>query len=166
MKHLQISNNKQLAILLDPDKAEMYSELFLKKINKSKVSLVFIGGSHILHDVLDGFVKHIKSFVNKPIILFPGSSDQITEQADAILFLALLSGRNSEYLIGQHVKAAMSLKKSSLDVIPTGYILIDGGVKTSVEYISNTQPIPADKTPPFAWHFYIYRPRGEYLEYS
>lgn len=145
MKNLGISNNKQLAILLDPDKKEMYSDVFFQKINKSKVSLVLVGGSHILHNVLEGFLKHIKCFISKPIILFPGSSDQISEKADAILFLSLLSGRNSEFLIGQQVKAAMTLKKSNLDIIPTGYILIDGGVKTSVEYISNTQPIPADK---------------------
>jgi phosphoglycerol geranylgeranyltransferase len=145
MKHLGISNNKQLALLLDPDKKDMYSDAFFKKINTSKISLVFVGGSHILHNVLETFVKYIKQFVSKPIILFPGSSDQITSEADGILFLSLLSGRNPEYLIGQQVKAAMTLKRSKLDVIPTGYILIDGGVKSSVEYISNTQPIPADK---------------------
>jgi len=141
-----LSKQKQLAILIDPDKhSDSQLQEMAKKIEKSAASLIFLGSS--LHaKAYDETVSLLKKYTQKPIILFPGNSLQITNKADAILNLSLISGRNPEFLIGEHVRSAMLLKKANLEIIPTGYMLIDGGNKSSVAYMSNTQVIPSSKT--------------------
>ena len=133
---------KLLAILLDPDKISLatLSET-LAKLNSSAVDYIFVGGSTVEKGVTDELVYLLKKQTTIPVILFPGHYSQITSHADAILFLSLISGRNPEYLINQQVKAVPMIKRSGLEVIPTGYILIDGGKQSSVQKISNTEPI-------------------------
>ena len=137
---------KMFAVLLDPDKTERAK---LKKLVssavKAGVDYFFVGGSLMMNDGLDMTLEIIRRDSDIPSILFPGSSLQINDKADAIFFLSLISGRNPELLIGQQVMGAPILKKSKLEIIPTGYILVNGGVPTAVSYISNTTPIPADK---------------------
>lgn len=139
--------HKLLAILLDPDKLEVDSiKTLVSKINTSPATHIFVGGSIVANHQTEIIVKEIKKHTTLPLILFPGDSNQITNAADGILFLSLLSGRNPEFLIDQHVKAAPLLQKSNLEVIPTGYILINGGVETAVQNVSNTKPIERDNT--------------------
>ncbi len=139
------SKTPQIAVLIDPDKNSGENlELFVRKVEKSRVDYIFVGGSLIFSDI-DKCISVIKENTSKPVIIFPGSHTHISEKADAILLLSLLSGRNPEYLIGNHVLAAPRLYKSNLEIISTAYILINGGSSTSVEYISNTRPIPHDK---------------------
>jgi len=135
-----------LALLIDPDKVGSQQSLIqtVEKIENSRIDFIFIGGS-IVSQKVDSIITTIKSNSKIPVVLFPGSFMQISEKADGILFLSLLSGRNPDYLIGNHVIASQFLKQSGIEIIPTGYLLIDGGSCTSVEYISNTKPIPADK---------------------
>ena len=145
LKHIKASKEKGeklLAILLDPDKLTI-DEIpnTIIKINQNKVDFIFVGGSTVSEGITDKFVKEIKEFTQIPIVLFPGDFEQVTDHADALLFLSLLSGRNAEYLIGQQIKSVEKIQKSSLEIISTGYILIDGGVKTSVEKVSKTTPI-------------------------
>ena len=104
-----------------------------------------MGGSLITDYVMGDVIAKIKSYTNIPVVLFPGNSLHIDSQADAILLLSLISGRNPEFLIGQHVISAPVLRKSGLEILPTGYMLIDSGRQTTVSYISNTNPIPHDK---------------------
>lgn len=137
---------KRLAILLDPDKlppAQLERTVALAA--SCGVHYLFVGGSLIVNDRLDTLLSDIRSRCNIPLVLFPGNSFQLSYRADALLFLSLISGRNPELLIGQHVIAAPFLKISPLEIIPTGYMLIDGGVPTAVQYMSNTLPIPAGK---------------------
>jgi len=112
---------------------------------RSEVDFFFVGGSLIVNDVLDDCLLEIKKRCDIPIILFPGDSYQLSYRADGILFLSLISGRNAELLIGKHVITAPYLKVSPLEILSCGYMLIDGGVPTTVSYMSNTQPIPHDK---------------------
>ncbi|MBA2745751.1 MAG: geranylgeranylglyceryl/heptaprenylglyceryl phosphate synthase, partial [Flavisolibacter sp.] len=111
----------------------------------SGVDLFFVGGSLVISDQLDVCIKAIKALSSIPVVLFPGSPSQISREADALLYLSLISGRNPELLIGQHVISAPFVKKSGLEIIPTGYMVIDGGAATTVSYISNATPIPSDK---------------------
>jgi putative glycerol-1-phosphate prenyltransferase len=139
-------SKKAFAVLIDPDKIDETS--LLKTIDlavQAKVDYFFVGGSLVVTDSLDHIVAVIKKQCNIPVILFPGSPDQITPKADALLYLSLISGRNPELLIGQHVISAPFVKQSGLEIIPVGYMLIDGGSPTTVSYISNTNPIPANK---------------------
>lgn len=137
---------KQFVILIDPDKMDSVDlESTLLLAQEAKVDYIFVGGSLIVNDMLDYCVQTIKQKTNIPVILFPGNAFQLSYQADALLFLSLISGRNPDLLIGQHVISAPYLKSSNLEIIPTGYMLIDGGVPTTVTYISNTTPIPANK---------------------
>lgn len=131
-----------LAILLDPDKIvwESLPELILK-INQSPATHVFIGGSLVGNSILDTLIQQIKKDCTLPVVLFPGDASQISNHADGILFLSLLSGRNPDYLIGYQVKAAPILKKMQLEIIPTGYILIESGSQTAVERVSQTKPL-------------------------
>lgn len=131
-----------LAVLIDPEKIELagLSEL-VEQIHETEVTHILVGGSTDKFNATEKLVKAIKGLSNLPVILFPGSFDQITESADALLFLSLISGRNPEYLIEQQVQGAAVLKNSSLEIIPTGYILINGGTDTAVAEISNTEPI-------------------------
>ncbi|MBN2612060.1 MAG: geranylgeranylglyceryl/heptaprenylglyceryl phosphate synthase [Bacteroidales bacterium] len=137
---------KKFVLLIDPDK---HDEASLKNlaglIRASAVDFIFIGGS-LVSGRLDKTVVKLKELTQIPVLLFPGNLLQLTDKADAILLLSLISGRNPDYLIGNHVLAAPFLKKSNLEVIPTGYILVSGENQSSVEYISNTKPIPPDKT--------------------
>src|SRR5882762_645023 len=142
-----LQGKKSIAVLVDPDKAEDPSKLkqLIHLANENCIDFFFVGGSLITTPNLTEVVRTIKEDVNIPVVLFPGSSLQIDPAADAILFLSLISGRNPDLLIGQHVQAAPILKNSRMEVIPTGYILINSGKMTSVAYISNTTPIPEDK---------------------
>jgi phosphoglycerol geranylgeranyltransferase len=145
LRHSQ--RRKSVAVLIDPDKADDPSRL-LNLINlatENCVDFFFVGGSIVTTGNLSEVVRTIKESVNIPVVLFPGSTLQIDPSADAILFLSLISGRNPDLLIGQHVQAAPILKNSRMEVLPTGYILVNSGKTTSVAYISNTTPIPEDK---------------------
>lgn len=137
---------KKFVVLIDPDKVRLGKmDRVLKLAVDAKVDYFFIGGSLIVNDMLDEVIKSIKSNCNIPTILFPGNSFQLSYRADALLLLSLISGRNPELLIGHHVLSAPYLKLSPLEIISTGYMLIDGGVPTTVSYVSNTNPIPANK---------------------
>jgi phosphoglycerol geranylgeranyltransferase len=138
---------KKFAVLIDPDKLRLdaYEEIVQRAI-ESRVDYFFIGGSLIVNDVLDNVLVSIRKKCDIPLVLFPGNSYQLSYRADAILFLSLISGRNADLLIGKHVIAAPFLKLSPLEVLPTGYMLIDGGKPTTVSYMSNTVPIPANKS--------------------
>lgn len=134
---------KLLAVLIDPDKMkEEQVASFLKKVNASVATHIFIGGSEVDEQVTDSLTSEIKQHTNLPLVLFPGNVSQITNHANAILFLSLLSGRNPEYLIGQHIKAASVLRNTDLEVIPTGYILIENGKQTAVQRVTETEPMP------------------------
>lgn len=140
------SARKAFAVLIDPDKLD--ESALNKTIDLAKeanVDYIFVGGSLVVTDTLDKVVTTIKEKSNIPVVLFPGSPDQITPKADALLYLSLISGRNPELLIGQHVISAPFVKQSGLEIIPVGYMLVDGGTPTTVSYISNTNPIPANK---------------------
>lgn len=142
----KLQNKKGLALLLDPDEVLLTASLGkLLSAANTNADFLLIGGSHLVEDQFHSLLKEVKNQVKIPIILFPGSNDQISSAADAILLLSLISGRNPEYLIGQHVKAAFNLKRSGLEIIPTAYLLIDGGRATTASYMSNTSPIPRDK---------------------
>ncbi len=137
---------KKLAILFDPDKLRLKKmETALELAVECGVDYFFIGGSLVVNDMLDELLLKIHRHCAIPLILFPGNSFQLSYRADALLFLSLISGRNAELLIGQHVISAPFLKMSPLEIISTGYMLVDGGVQTAVQYMSNTYPIPAHK---------------------
>lgn len=133
---------KQLAVLIDPDKFEEYKAEEVLNDLPEDITHIFVGGSTVEANKTDKTVSAIKMFSDLPVIIFPGDYTQITEKADGILFLSLLSGRNPEYLIEQQIKSISKLKTSQLEIIPTGYILIDGGKECAVERISKTKPIP------------------------
>jgi phosphoglycerol geranylgeranyltransferase len=137
---------KSFALLIDPDKVTDSSlEELLGFAEAARVDFFFVGGSLVVTDNLDNCVLQIKKRTSKPVILFPGSPSQLSRHADALLYLSLISGRNPELLIGQHVISAPFVKKSGLEIMPTGYLVIDGGAPTTVSYISNAAPIPHDK---------------------
>ena len=144
--HNHKSQAKQFAVLIDPDKMDDRS-LFrlIEKANNANVDWLFVGGSLLTKDALNDCLASIKDVSSIPTVIFPGSMLQISDQADAIFLLSMISGRNPDLLIGQHVVAAPYLKESNIEILPTGYVLIDGGRPTTVSYISNTHPIPADK---------------------
>lgn len=152
-KHIQqliadaISQQKALlAVLHDPDKVEInYLPDWLHNLELHGVDLVLIGGSLLTKHQFDETVAHIKANTNLPVVLFPGNSAQIHRDADALLLLSLISGRNPDLLIGKHVEAAQALKESGLELLPTGYMLVDGGRPTAASYMSNTFPLPANK---------------------
>jgi phosphoglycerol geranylgeranyltransferase len=137
------ANKKLLAILLDPDKVNLQNiKSLISKIRKSPATHIFIGGSLVLNNSIDEICLELKKEINLPIVLFPGNPSQISNEANGILFLTLLSGRNPDFLIEHQVKAAPILKKSSLEIISTGYILIESGNKTAVASVSKTIPLP------------------------
>jgi phosphoglycerol geranylgeranyltransferase len=140
------SNRKSFAVLLDPDKIDLRSfPEFLRFAEEQRVDFFLVGGSLITHYAIGELIDSIHAHTKIPVILFPGSSLHIHNAADAILLLSLISGRNPDLLIGQHVIAAPLLKSSGLEVLSTGYLLIESGKQTTVSYISNTLPIPRDK---------------------
>ena len=140
------AQRKQLAVLIDPD-AQSPAEAgrIARLAAEHGADYIFLGGSLIVTGI-DLTLSAIKEHSHLPVILFPGHSSHLSPQLDAVLFISLISGRNPEYLIGNHVIAAPQIKRLGLPVIPCGYILIESGQTTSVEYMSNTRPIPATKT--------------------
>lgn len=141
------NRKKKFAVLIDPDKA--MPESLLQTVEwsvKSGVDYFFIGGSLLMNDTISECTDVIKSCSEIPVIIFPGSPSQIHSNADAILLLSLISGRNADLLIGQHVTAANALRESRLEVVSAGYMLVDGGQFTTVSYISGTLPIPRHKS--------------------
>ncbi|HWB64394.1 MAG TPA: geranylgeranylglyceryl/heptaprenylglyceryl phosphate synthase [Chitinophagales bacterium] len=146
----ELFNDKKspkLAVLVDPDKQTKQGLVELIKLAENcKADFFFVGGSLLVEGSFEQTITILKSNSKIPVVIFPGNNYQLSKQADAILFLSLISGRNAEYLIGQHVVAAPLIKESGLEVIPTGYMLIDGGRISATSYITQTLPIPADKT--------------------
>jgi phosphoglycerol geranylgeranyltransferase len=139
-------NKKSFAVLIDPDKVNDQSMQELIQLSlDAQVDYFFVGGSLVISSYLDECVQYIKRSCDIPVILFPGSPSQVSKYADALLYLSLISGRNPELLIGQHVVSAPIVKKSGLEIMPTGYMVIDGGAPTTVSYISNAAPLPSDK---------------------
>ncbi len=143
----QLQSLKQLAVLIDPDSIESEDELvkILSLCSIAKVDFILVGGSLITNGFWDKCIEIIKLQTNIPLLLFPGNIMQTHSKADAILFLSMISGRNPDLLIGKHVLAAPLLKKSGIEIIPTAYMIVDGGNLTSVMYMSNTTPLPHDK---------------------
>lgn len=134
---------KLFAVLIDPDKFQ--STEVVQRAEAAQADFILVGGSLLATGNFEQCIDSIKKSTSLPVIIFPGNNLQISSQADAILLLSLISGRNPEFLIGKHVIAAPHLKLSKLEIIPTGYLLIDSGKSTSASYISNTVPIPHDK---------------------
>ena len=134
---------RMFGVLIDPDKQNVRELLETVKVcNETDVDCFFVGGSIITHGDMQKTTRLIKENSTKPIIIFPGGPDQISEYADAILFLSLISGRNPEFLIGHQVTAAPIIQKTNLEIIPTGYLLVDCGTTTTAIYVSDTNPIP------------------------
>lgn len=147
LEQAKSAGEKKFAVLIDPDKVRLGNmDRVLDLAVEAGVDYFFIGGSLIVNNMLDQCLETIRDRCHIPMILFPGNSFQLSYRADAVLFLSLISGRNAELLIGNHVIAAPYLKMSPLEVLPTGYMLVDGGKPTTVSYMSNTNPIPAGKT--------------------
>lgn len=139
-------NKKMFAILVDPDKVnDKQMSVLVSMAVAAEVDYFLVGGSLVISNYLDECVQMIKQHCSIPVILFPGSPSQISKYADALLYLSLISGRNPELLIGQHVVSAPVVRQSGLEIMPTGYMVIDGGAPTTVSYISNASPLPADK---------------------
>ena len=136
------NKRKLLAILIDPDKVELKNvKNIIAKINASPATHILVGGSSVETSILDELVFMLRTGTELPVILFPGHSSQVTAEAHAILFLALISGRNPDYLIEHQIKSVPILKKANLEIIPTGYILIESGTVTAVERVSKTAPL-------------------------
>jgi phosphoglycerol geranylgeranyltransferase len=140
-----LAGKKMIAVLIDPDKcSDTHLQKLLHLLRLHTPDFIFVGGSQ-LKISFSALIETFKTELQIPVVLFPGDVTQFSPNADALLFLSLISGRNAEYLISQHVNAAIPIHNSGLEVIPTGYMLIEGGSKSAVEYISNTHPIPRDK---------------------
>lgn len=138
----QKKNEKLLAILLDPDKLDLSSvDVLISKINQSPATHLFVGGSSFEGNHLDEIIIQLKEKIKLPILLFPGNPSQISAEADGILFLMLLSGRNPDYLVEHQINAVPILEKTNLEIISTGYILIESGAETAVERVSQTKPL-------------------------
>lgn len=147
-------------VLIDPDRRSVAESVeFAQRAEEAGVDALLVGGSLLVSDGLDTTIQGIKEEISLPVIIFPGASHHLSRYADAILFLSLVSGRNSDFLIGEHAKAAPLIKCYGLEPIPTGYLLIDGGAQTSVGFMSGTTPIPRDKSS-IAW---IHALAAEYL---
>jgi phosphoglycerol geranylgeranyltransferase len=137
---------KSFAVLIDPDKVNNHNmEQLISLSLAAEVDYFLVGGSLVISNYLDECLQLIKRYCNIPTILFPGSPSQVSKYADALLYLSLISGRNPELLIGQHVISAPFVRKSGLEIMSTGYMVVDGGAPTTVSYISNASPLPADK---------------------
>jgi putative glycerol-1-phosphate prenyltransferase len=141
------AGKKLLGVLIDPDSISEEAALIrvCKLCNDAKADIILTGGSLIVNNFWDRCIAVIKEQTDIPVVIFPGSIMQVHDQADAILFLSMVSGRNPDLLIGKHVLSAPGLKRSGIEVIPTGYMIVEGGNITSVMYMSNTTPIPSDK---------------------
>ena len=141
------SKSNSIAVLIDPEKSDNGPFLLelLKKAAFAGIDYIFIGGSTVTRAQFSITVDFIKEHSSIPLIIFPGSANQISPKADGLLYLSLLSGRNPDYLIGHHIESAAELIQMDLEIIPTAYLLIDGGTQSSVAYVSQTTPIPRDK---------------------
>lgn len=140
------SGRKSFAVLVDPDKVDAPAiESLCALAMDARVDYILVGGSLVVTNHLDDVVIRIRKACTIPVILFPGSPSQLSRYANALLYLSLISGRNPELLIGQHVISAPAVRQSGLEVISTGYMVVDGGAPTTVSYISNANPIPSDK---------------------
>jgi len=140
------AGKKKFVVLIDPDNVRLGKlDKVLELSRDANVDYFFIGGSLVVNDMLDMVLANIKKTTQIPTILFPGNSFQLSYKADGLLFLSLISGRNADLLIGKHVITAPFLKISPLEIMSTGYMLVDGGISTTVQYMSNTTPIPANK---------------------
>ncbi|WP_052143667.1 geranylgeranylglyceryl/heptaprenylglyceryl phosphate synthase [Wocania ichthyoenteri] len=136
------AKEKLLAVLIDPDKFHIKDVThFFGKVNQSIATHIFVGGSTVEVEATETLVFEIKKHTKLPVILFPGAVSQITNKADGLLFLSLISGRNPDYLIGKHVESISKLKNTQLEIISTGYVLIESGKKTAVERVTKTKPI-------------------------
>ena len=144
-KHIikSISKGEKLfAVLIDPENVDINTiPLFVSSLNKSLATHIFVGGSTVEPEATDRLVIEIKKYTNLPVVLFPGDTNQLSDNADAILLLSLLSGRNPDYIIGKHIQAAQKLIESKLEIIPTGYLLIESGNETAVERVTKTKPL-------------------------
>jgi phosphoglycerol geranylgeranyltransferase len=146
LRNFRNQGRKALAVLLDPDKENIRGlPSRIRQLADADPDFFFVGGSLITGNNFHLLIEAIRKTCSIPVLIFPGSGLHIFSDADGILLLSLISGRNAELLIGQHVVAAPFLKQSGLQILPTGYMLVDGGKPTTVSYMSNTQPIPADK---------------------
>lgn len=140
------TGKKSFAVLIDPDKVDDRKVLQLVELGThAKIDYFLVGGSLVVSNYIEECVRLIKKHCTIPVILFPGSPSQVSRSADALLYLSLISGRNADLLIGQHVVSAPVIRQSGLEIISTGYMVIDGGAPTTVSYISNASPLPADK---------------------
>ncbi len=142
------TEKKSLVVLIDPDKYFPEDNWLdrLNLLNRYAPEAVFLGGSHLANDHSELILSLLKKVTDIPAIAFPGDFSHVHAKVDGVLFLSLISGRNPEYLINQHVKFGLGLRNQGLDCLPTGYMLIEGGKPTSVSYVTQTQPIPRDKT--------------------
>ena len=137
----------QIAVLIDPEKIESSKKLIelAEKARFAKVDYFFVGGSTVDRKDFENTVEILSNNTKIPIIIFPGDNQQLSSKADGLLYLSLLSGRNPDYLIGQHVSSAQEVINLGIEVIPTAYLLVDGGTKSSVAYVSQTTPIPRNQ---------------------
>lgn len=138
------TNHKQLAVLIDPYKADNQLTQLLPLLQQQPPHYIMVGGS-MVSDTTTTVIETIRQYVSVPVLLFPGSAAQFSPAADALMYLSLISGRNPDYLIGQHVQSSLQVYKHNMPVIPVGYVLVESGSLTSVQYISNTQPVPRSK---------------------
>jgi putative glycerol-1-phosphate prenyltransferase len=146
LQERKLKGQKSFALLIDPDKVNpSRTEQLITLAVDCGVDYFFVGGSLVVSNNQDDCIRQIKMSCSVPVIIFPGAPSQVSRYADALLYLSLISGRNPELLIGQHVISAPVVKQSGLEIMPTGYMVIDGGAPTTVSYISNATPIPADK---------------------
>lgn len=146
LRALKAHQKSGFAVLADPDKVAPADMQYLARLcNDARVDYLFMGGSLLMAHQMELCIQRFKTESDIPVVLFPGSPAQVTPYADALLYLSLISGRNADLLIGQHVVSAPQVKASGLEVISTGYMIIDGGVQTTVSYMSNAMPLPHDK---------------------
>lgn len=141
----QKKGEKLLSVLIDPDTNEFVLNEMIQEAEKASVDFIFVGGSLLYKGQMEECLEMLQNKTNIPLVIFPGNEMQFSNKADAILFLSLISGRNADLLIGKHVQVAPFVKQSDLEVLPTGYMLIDSGKATTASYISQTQPIPYNK---------------------
>jgi len=146
LREARSKGKTELALLIDPDKVPREGlPLFMEALPLSLLDYLLVGGSLLMEDRLDEYIEAIRRSTDLPVVLFPGHAFHLSLQADALLFLSLLSGRNPELLVGQQVQVAARLYRAPIEVVPTAYLLVDGGRATSVSYMSQTLPIPRDK---------------------
>ncbi len=134
-----LRNDRLLAVLFDPDRQVSDESL---RLRAEAADLLFVGGSTADREATGQTVRRLKRMTNKPVVLFPGNPSQFTPEADALLFLTLLTSRNAEYLIGQQIAAARAVRSSHIETIPMGYILVDGGKTSSVQRVTGSSPLP------------------------